>query len=154
MTKNYDNLKLKKQICFPLYRATKEVIQAYSVLLDPLDLTYTQYLVMMVLWEYKEISMKELESKLTLDSNTLTPVVKRLEGKGYLKKVKDQEDKRKLNITLLEEGLALRELACDIPMELYLATGLSEEEAKSLCTIVQKAIKNLETFKQQSEDGE
>ena len=84
MTNGTDDLKLCKQLCFPLYAAAKEAVKQYHPLLKQLDLTYTQYITMLVLWEKKEITVKDLGERLYLDSGTLTPLLKKLEGKGYL----------------------------------------------------------------------
>ena len=92
----YELLLLKNQLCFPLYACSKEVVRRYRPYLDPLDLTYTQYLAMMVFWEENEISIRDLGKKLYLDSGTLTPVLKVLEQKGYIDRVRSKEDERLL----------------------------------------------------------
>ena len=104
----YDALKLENQICFPLYACSKEIIRQYTPFLQALDLTYTQYLVMMVLWEKREINVKELGAFLYLDSGTLTPVLKKLEAKGYLCRTRAKEDERNLRVTITEKGELLR----------------------------------------------
>ncbi|MBQ7103500.1 MAG: MarR family transcriptional regulator, partial [Anaerotignum sp.] len=102
--KNYDALKLRGQLCFPLYACAKETIRLYKPFLDELGLTYTQYITMMVLWEKKCLTVKELGKELYLDSGTLTPLLKKLEAKGYLIRERSKEDERNLFISLTEEG--------------------------------------------------
>ena len=94
MADKYDSLKLENQLCFPLYACSKEIVRRYKVYLDKLDLTYTQYIVMMVMWEDKELNVKELGDKLFLDSGTLTPVLKKLESKGYVTRERSKIDER------------------------------------------------------------
>ena len=94
----YDVLKLENQICFPLYACSKEIVRKYKPFLDEIDLTYTQYITMMVMWEHKEMSVKDLGEYLYLDSGTLTPVLKKLEQKGYVTRARDVQDERVLNV--------------------------------------------------------
>ena len=115
MAETYDPLKLENQICFPLYVCAKEVIRRYKPVLDELDLTYTQYIAMMVLWEDRSLNVKELGERLYLDSGTLTPVLKSLERKGLVKRARSEEDERIVNITLTGEGMALRKQALEVP---------------------------------------
>ena len=96
----YEQLKLENQLCFPLYAAAKEVVRKYKPFLDELDLTYTQYIAMMVLWEHESMNVKELGSKLYLDSGTLTPLLKKLEAKGYISRCRCKEDERNLIIQI------------------------------------------------------
>ena len=114
----YEQLKLENQLCFPLYAAAKEVVRKYKPLLDELDLTYTQYITMMVLWEKEELNVKELGSILYLDSGTLTPLLKKLEAKGYISRNRCKEDERNLIIQITEKGDALKEKAASIPKEM------------------------------------
>ena len=111
----YEQLKLENQLCFPLYAAAKEVVRKYKPLLDELDLTYTQYITMMVLWEKEELNVKELGSILYLDSGTLTPLLKKLEAKGYISRTRCKEDERNLIIQITDKGDALKEKAAGIP---------------------------------------
>lgn len=127
-----DTLKLKNQICFPLYIASKEIIKKYKPYLEPLDLTYTQYIVMLVLWEEKEILMKDLCKKLYLDSNTLTPVINKLICKGYALKEKSVEDERVMLISLTDKGILLKKEAEHIPECIFNLTDMNYEEAKAL----------------------
>ena len=110
----YDALKLEKQLCFPLYAVSKEIVKKYKPYLDELDLTYTQYITMMVMWEHKEMNVKELGEHLYLDSGTLTPVLKKLEQKGWVKRNRAKEDERVLIVTLTAEGEKLRDKAVEI----------------------------------------
>lgn len=120
----YDALKLEKQLCFPLYAVSKEIVKKYKPYLDELDLTYTQYITMMVMWEHKEMNVKELGEHLYLDSGTLTPVLKKLEQKGWVKRNRAKEDERVLIVTLTAEGEKLRDKAVEIPQKLVGASVL------------------------------
>ena len=111
----YDCLKLDRQLCFPLYAASKEVIKKYKSFLNELDITYTQYIVMLVLWEENNINVKALGEKLYLDSGTLTPLLKTLENKGYIKRSRLKSDERNLIISITNKGESLKEKAKDIP---------------------------------------
>ena len=126
---NFEQLKLEKQLCFPLYATAKEVVRKYKPYLDKLDLTYTQYIVMQVLWEKEQLNVKELGSILYLDSGTLTPLLKKLEAKGYVTRERSHEDERNLIICITEKGEALKEKAAHIPGELTRKyVNLTEEE--------------------------
>ena len=114
----YEQLKLENQLCFPLYAVAKEVVRKYKPYLDELDLTYTQYITMMVLWENESMNVKELGSKLYLDSGTLTPLLKKLENKGYITRTRCKEDERNLIISITEKGDSLKEKAAGIPKEM------------------------------------
>ena len=125
----YEQLKLEKQLCFPLYAAAKELVRKYKPYLDELNLTYTQYITMMVLWEHQSMNVKELGSRLYLDSGTLTPLLKKLEAKGYITRCRCKEDERNLIICITEEGEALKEKAANIPSEMAEKwLNLSKEE--------------------------
>ena len=129
----FEQLKLENQLCFPLYAAAKEVVRKYKPYLDQLDLTYTQYITMMVLWEKENLNVKELGSMLYLDSGTLTPLLKKLEAKGYITRRRCKEDERNLIICITEKGEALKEKAAEIPQamtEKWL--NLSKEEIHSM----------------------
>ena len=103
MEKNFDPLKLENQLCFPLYACAKEIVKAYKPYLDELDLTYTQYITMMVMWEHRELRVKDVGERLYLDSSTLTPLLKRLEEKGYISRRRSTEDERDLIVTVTDE---------------------------------------------------
>ena len=143
-TNKYDCLKLENQICFPLYACSKEVVRRYKPLLDELELTYTQYIVMMVLWEKEKMKVKELGRHLFLDSGTLTPVLKKLEAKGYISRVRSKEDERNLLVTITEEGKNLRERAVKIPEKMRKCVELSQEEAMQLHSILHKLLSSME----------
>ena len=114
----YEQLKLENQLCFPLYAAAKETVRKYKPFLDELDLTYTQYIAMTVLWEKESLNVKELGSTLYLDSGTLTPLLKKLEAKGYITRERCKEDERNLIISITERGDALKEKAANIPQQM------------------------------------
>ncbi len=138
--KKYEALKLENQLCFPLYAASREIVKRYYPYLKALDLTYTQYIAMMVLWEEKSISVKELGKKLFLDSGTLTPLLKSLEKKGYLTRRRSEEDERVLIAEISAEGTALRDRAAAVPDKMAGCMSLSAEEADSLYRILYKLL--------------
>lgn len=140
---NYDSLKLENQLCFPLYACSKEIIRAYKPFLDDVDLTYTQYITMMVLWDKKEMNVKSLGEYLYLDSGTLTPVLKKLESKGYLKRTRSKTDERNLLVSITKEGEALKEKAKQIPEKIGKCVNLSEEDAKQLYRLLYMVIENV-----------
>ena len=143
MAGKYDSLKLENQLCFPLYACSKEIVRRYKTYLDKLDLTYTQYIVMMVMWEEKELNVKELGDKLFLDSGTLTPVLKKLEAKGYVTTERSKIDERTLIVTLTESGKELREKAVDIPVGMRGCLKLSDEEMVQLRTMLNKILSDM-----------
>lgn len=143
MAGKYDSLKLENQLCFPLYACSKEIVRRYKTYLDKLDLTYTQYIVMMVMWEEKELNVKELGDKLFLDSGTLTPVLKKLEAKGYVTRERSKIDERTLIVTLTESGKELREMAVDIPVGMRGCLKLSDEEMVQLRTMLGKILSDM-----------
>ncbi len=140
MDTEYDALKLENQLCFPLYACSKEIIRKYKPFLDKLDLTYTQYIVMMVLWDKKQVNVTELGKCLYLDSGTLTPVLKKLEKKGYLSRTRSKEDERSLLVTISAMGEALKDKAKDVPMEMGKCVRLEPEEAALLYKILYKIL--------------
>ena len=142
--KGYDSLKLNNQVCFPLYACTKELVRQYTPYLKELGLTYTQYLVMMVLWEKETVSSRELAECLRLDYGTLTPVLKRLQEAGYMDKERSQDDERVLTLTLTDKGRDLKDDAVSIPPAIADCMGLSEEEFMTLYTIAYKALDHME----------
>jgi len=137
---DFTSLKLDNQLCFPLYAASREVIRQYRPMLEELDLTYTQYITMMVFWEVGQINVKELGMRLYLDSGTLTPLLKSLENKGYVKRSRSKTDERVLNVELTAEGRALKERAQDIPGQLMEAISLNAEEAVQLYRLLYKLL--------------
>ncbi len=136
----YDILKLDNQLCFPLYAVSKEIVRRYQPLLDPLDLTYTQYITMMVMWEKKCVTVKELGEKLYLDSGTLTPVLKKLESKGYVTRTRSKDDERNLMVTLTDSGEALKDEALEVPLKLSGCVNLSSDDAKALYVLLKKLL--------------
>ena len=134
----YDPLKLDNQLCFPLYAASREVIKQYHPFLSELDITYTQYVALMVLWENIEISAKELGNRLHLDSGTLTPLLKSLEKKGLITRRRSEEDERVLLVRITKEGEALKEKALDIPFKMASCILLDGQEAAELHRLLYK----------------
>lgn len=139
-----DTLKLSNQLCFPLYASGKEITRKYKPFLDKLDITYTQYIVLMVLWEKDHVSVKEIGEKLYLDSGTLTPLLNKLLIKGYISKKALPRDNRELIISLTNKGLELKKEAYEIPPQIAKEVKLSPEEAKELYRLLYKV---LEGFK-------
>ena len=140
----YDSLKLENQLCFPLYACSKEITRRYKPFLSKLDLTYTQYITMMVLWETRELSVKELGDKLFLDSGTLTPLLKKLESKGYLTRNRSVKDERNLIIKITDQGMALREEALSVPQEIRLCVSLTDDEAAALFKLLHSFMNTIE----------
>ena len=143
MEKKYEALKLEHQLCFPLYAASREVIKQYRPYLDALDLTYTQYIAMMVFWEEKKLSVKAIGKKLVLDSGTLTPVLKSLEAKGYVHRFRSKEDERVLEVEITEKGEALREQALSVPQNVAGCMKLDAEEAGQFYRLLYKVLGTL-----------
>lgn len=137
-------LKLENQLCFPLYAASKEVIRRYKPFLDELDITYTQYIVLLALWEKDDILVKELGEQLYLDSGTLTPLLNKLEKKHYIKKTKGKIDQREIFISLTQEGRNLKGKAYEIPLKLGKCVKIDEEDTLKLKRILSQI---LEGFK-------
>ena len=135
-----ESLKLQNQLCFPLYAASKEVIRKYKPILEKLDLTYTQYITMLVLWEKSNINVKTLGEMLFLDSGTLTPVLNKLEYKNYIKKITNDKDKRNLVIEITDEGRALKERAISVPTEIGKCINLTREESIELYKLLYKML--------------
>ena len=140
MNDKYEALRLKNQLCFPLYAVSNLITRKYKPLLDKLDLTYTQYIVMMVLWEEKQVNEKFLCDALCLKSNTMTPLLKKLEEKGYIKKGKDKGDERNLVITLTKDGEKLRDRALCVPESIAKEFDLTQGEAEALYQILYKML--------------
>ena len=148
MEKNYDSLKLAHQLCFPLYAASRETIKRYRPHLDKIGLTYTQYIVMLVLWEEKTQNVKQLGEKLYLDSGTLTPVLKTLEAKGYLVRSRSKKDERVLNVEITEAGETLKDSALEIPREMVKHVALNREETMTLYKLLHKLLDEAPEFKE------
>ncbi len=143
MADKYQCLKLDNQLCFPLYAVSKEIVRKYKPFLDEVDLTYTQYIVMMVVWEDERVSVKEMGKKLFLDSGTLTPVLKTLEKKGLIERTRSKEDERNLIVTLTPSGKALKDKAVDIPAKMGGCLNISPEDAMELHNILHKIMETL-----------
>ncbi len=139
---DFEPLKLENQLCFPLYAASREVVKLYRPHLDKLNLTYTQYIAMMVLWEQRQCSVKELGKKLYLDSGTLTPVLKSLEQKGFVRRFRCESDERVLLAELTDDGEALKKSAKDIPGMVGSCLNLSPDEAVQLYLLLSKILNN------------
>ena len=144
MADRSDPLKLENQICFPLYACAKEIVKAYKPYLDELDLTYTQYITMMVMWEHKELRVKEVGGYLYLDSSTLTPLLKRLEEKGYVTRRRSQEDERDLIVSITDRGEALRTKALTVPRRFAACVDIEPEKAKTLYKILYELLGKLD----------
>ena len=140
----YDALKIENQLCFPLYACSREIIKRYTPFLDAIDLTYTQYIAMMILWEKKSVTVKEMGRCLYLDSGTLTPLLKKLESKGFLTRVRSTQDERNLIVTVTEAGEQLRERAVSIPAQIAQCSNLEPEEAAALYRILYKMLNRME----------
>ena len=136
----YDCIRLENQLCFPIYAASREIVKRYRPFLDELDLTYTQYIAMMVFWEEKKINVKHLGEKLFLDSGTLTPVLKSLEAKGFVSRYRSKKDERILTVEITPEGEALKEKAVEIPQKMAGCVNLNAEEATQLHTLMHKIL--------------
>lgn len=140
--KGEDALKLENQLCFPLYAAARKVTGAYTPFLKPFGITYTQYIVFMVLWEKDDITVSELGKKLYLDSGTLTPLLKKMEKEGFLTRKRSAEDERRVEIKLTKKGRDLKKKAIDVPKNVgeCIKGKLSEKDAKALYELLYKML--------------
>lgn len=136
----HDPLKLENQLCFPLYACSKEVVRLYKPLLDKLDLTYTQYITMMVMWDKKEINVKSLGEILYLDSGTLTPLLRKLEIKGYITREKLKTDERNLIVRITPKGEELKKEAQSVPESILKCIDIEEDEARELYRLLYKIL--------------
>ena len=144
-TNPYESIRLDNQLCFPLYACAKEIVRQYRTPLEPLGLTYTQYVVMMVLWECGSITEKELGERVHLDSGTLAPLLKRLDKQGLVKRERPDQNERLLLITLTDAGIALQEEALSVPETMKNCIGLSMEECSVLRRLLDKSLAAMET---------
>ena len=144
MEKDNDSLKLKNQLCFPIYLCSKEIIRKYRPWLEKIDLTYTQYIVMMYFWEKEKSNVKEVGKTLLLDSSTLTPLLKKLENKGFITRARSTIDERNLEIQITKKGRELKDKAKLIPEKMGKCIALSEEEATTLYSLMYKILMNVE----------
>jgi DNA-binding MarR family transcriptional regulator len=138
----YESLKLENQLCFPLYAAARNITGLYTPLLKPLGLTYTQYIVFLVLWEKDGLSVSEIGEKLMLDNGTLSPLLKKMEQAGYIERRRSRGDDRVVEITLTEKGWALREKAKDIPAGVAGCVDLPPEKARALYVLLYELLGN------------
>ena len=141
---NLEVPKLKNQLCFPLYVIAKEITGMYRPFLEELDVTYSQYLVMMVLWEKDGITVNNIGEKLYLDSGTLTPLLKRLEAKNYISRQRKKEDERVVEVFLTKIGNDLRQKSCSIPNKIQEKLNLTEEDLEQLKETINKLLTKIE----------
>lgn len=137
-----EKLKLENQLCFPLYACAKEIVRRYTPLLDPLGLTYTQYIAMMVMWEHKSISIRDMGKLLFLDSGTLTPMLKKMEKAGWIQRKRSEIDERMVIITITDRGEALHDMASEIPAKMAGCVTLENDEALQLYSLLHKLMKS------------
>ncbi len=141
---SYDLLMLDNQLCFSLYVCSKEIIKKYKNLLDPFGLTYTGYIIMMALWEKDDITVKDLGKRLYLDSGTLTPMLKKLEVLGYIKRIRSSSDERNVYIQLTTKGQELKQEAIGVPKSMICNLDLDPKFASSLLESLHKMMLRLE----------
>ncbi|MCR4741360.1 MAG: MarR family transcriptional regulator [Treponema sp.] len=132
----YASLRLENQLCFPLYVVSREIIRKYTPFLTELDLTYTQYIVMMVMWEHKKLKIGDLCSKLFLDTGTLSPLLKGMEKKGLVTRTREKSDERIVQIEITKEGEALKDKALAVPQKMFSCVQLSPQDSKELYRIL------------------
>ncbi len=137
-----ETMKLSNQLCFPLYAAARNVMNLYTPILKPLGLTYTQYIVLLVLWEKDGIPVSEIGEKLMLDNGTLTPLLKKMEVAGYVERKRSQIDERVVEVTLTEAGRALQEKAKDVPLRAAACIELAPEKGKMLYDLLYELLNN------------
>lgn len=143
MAQEYEQLLLKNQLCFPLYACSRKIVSNYTPFLKPLGLTYTQYIVLMVLWEYESINVGKLGEILYLDAGTLTPLLKRLEKAGYVTRQRSKDDERVTIISITSEGKELKEKCKDIPLKLSSkGSAIDDSEAKELYRLLYKFLED------------
>lgn len=135
-----DLLKLESQVCFPIYALSREITNLYRPLLDELDITYPQYLVLLILWEHKEQTVNQIGRKLQLDNGTLTPLLKRLEQKGVLVRTRSKADERVVIVSLTTAGEEIKEKAKCIPERLIESLNISSEELAQLKSSIDKIL--------------
>ena len=134
-------LKLENQLCFPLYACAKEIVRRYTPLLEPLGLTYTQYIAMMVMWEHKSVTVKDMGKLLYLDSGTLTPMLKKMEKAGWITRRRSEEDERMVIVSITESGEQLHEQAAEVPSKMAGCVTLDSNEAMQLYSLLHKLMK-------------
>ena len=137
-----ESLKLENQLCFPLYACAKEIVRRYTPLLEPLGLTYTQYIAMMVMWEHKSISIRDMGKLLFLDSGTLTPMLKKMEKAGWIQRKRSESDERMVILTITARGEELHDKAAEIPSKMARCVTLENDEALQLYSLLNKMMKS------------
>lgn len=142
MRDEYEAMKLSNQLCFPLYAASRNIVSLYTPYLKPLGLTYTQYIVLLVLWEKDEITVGEICEKLMLDNGTLSPLLKKMQEEGYIEKRRSKEDDRVVLVSLSKEGRALQDKAKDVPEKVASCIDLPPEKAQMLYTLLYELLEN------------
>ena len=147
MEQTVEQLKLDNQLCFPMYACARGIVKRYTPLFKPLGITYTQYIVLLVLWEEESISVGDLCRRLYLDSGTLTPLLKRMEEAGLLTRSRSSQDERVVIIRLTERGAAMRERAAEIPVQMGQCMPLTSEEAQTLYGLLYKILDGLSSKK-------
>ena len=149
----YEAMKLANQLCFPLYAAARHVTGLYTPCLKPLGLTYTQYIVFLVLWEKDGLTIGEIGEKLLLDNGTLSPLLKKMEQAGYVERRRSSEDERVVVITLTEKGRALQEKAKDVPGQVARCIALPPEKAQALYALLYELLENQKTGKEHKHEN-
>ena len=143
MAQEYEQLLLKNQLCFPLYACSRKIVSNYTPFLKPLGLTYTQYIVLMVLWEYESLNVGKLGEILYLDAGTLTPLLKRLEKAGYVTRQRSKDDERVTIISITSEGEKLNKKCKDIPLKLSSkGSAIDDSEANELYRLLYKFLED------------
>lgn len=137
-----ESLKLENQLCFPLYACAKEIVRRYTPLLEPLGLTYTQYIAMMVMWEHKSISVRDMGKLLFLDSGTLTPMLKKMEKADWIQRKRSESDERMVILTLTAKGKELHDKAAEIPSKMARCVALENDDALHLYSLLNKMMKS------------
>ena len=151
MTETNEKLRLRDQLCFPIYLCAKEITRKYNELLDEFNLTYTQYIVMMFFWEKKTSNVKELGETLMLDPSTLTPILKKLEAKGYISRHRSSADERNLSITLTDTGTELEEKLLPVHDRMCGCIGLDGEDGKTIYALICRILGNISNNGKQEE---
>lgn len=141
---DFDPLKLENQLCFPLYAVSRDIVRRYTPLLRKIGLTYTQYIAMMVMWEERKVTFRDLGKRLHLDSGTLTPLVKTLEGKGLVRRTRNPEDGRVVDVTITEQGLALRDRALSVPEAMAACLPIEPSDAVQLQKLLLRLMASME----------
>ena len=137
-----ESLKLENQLCFPLYACAKEIVRRYTPLLEPLGLTYTQYIAMMVMWEHKSISVRDMGKLLFLDSGTLTPMLKKMEKAGWIQRKRSERDERMVILTITARGEELHDKAAEIPSKMARCVTLENDDTLHLYSLLNKMMKS------------